>query len=171
MHAPCISKSLCFPFATFKQHEIKKNDKNSPSTTSKDHQSPAQQEKCCRNINRPHYHWTDSWGSLVRDGWISVTIFKYIWICRPLYRIISILYHIHILSYSYSMGGSATVLYSYVVEYIQKLIFRIIFLASTSSNTGHDKKWCLMTWRPELMIQTQILVVQRRKTIFSDYHC
>jgi hypothetical protein len=29
----------------------KKYDKNPPSTTSEDHQSPAQQERCCRNCD------------------------------------------------------------------------------------------------------------------------
>ena len=48
------------------------------------------------------------------------------------YCIIFILYRSHILSYSYSARGPGTVSYLYIVEYIQNIFFRIVFLASTS---------------------------------------
>jgi hypothetical protein len=56
----------------------------------------------------------------------------YLWIHLAPYHIIFISYCIHIHLYSYSDGHPWVVSYSYIFEYIQKIFFRIVFLASTN---------------------------------------
>jgi hypothetical protein len=84
------------------------------------------------------------WSKWNGPWWLDLRVtIKYIWIHWPPYHIISILYRVHILSYSYSTRGAFTVSYSYVFEYIQKLIFRIVFLASTTCGSSPSLSHCI----------------------------
>jgi hypothetical protein len=77
----------------------------------------------------PIIDFEDRWWLLSSKGcWVdrsewknsNCTLFKYVWI------------HLGcIISYSYFICTFHSVLYSYVFEYIQKIFFRIVFMAST----------------------------------------